>query len=295
MLPAPGEAVHHAVSHGKDGAHIEAHVFGIQRGCTAQAIAADIAEHNRILALGQFKGKAAVRTAGAENRRTGDDSFFRDRYPRISRTSQGFLYDIRIEFAYIGDNIVSVAGDAGGFDFVFHERVQFFHDVQRIYFFRKGTDFLHGKGIGKTNLQDRYAVAKYFFYIVVSGTGRDNAHIFMAFFFHVPGTGFGIRCQIFFPLFDDDAAFAGNSRYGIHFFRLFHIGDGRHFYTGPFFDEALGVADTGRHADHDRRMEPFADGVGIFGHILGFLGIGRFKHAYFGKFGIIAVILFVLG
>ena len=55
------------------------------------------------------------------------------------------------------------------------------------------------------------------------------------------------------------------------------------------------MADTGRHADHDRRMEPFADGIGFFSHVLGFLGIGRFKHAYFGEFGIIAVILFVLG
>ena len=113
--------------------------------------------------------------------------------------------------------------------------------------------------------------------------------------YFVEGTDFGITLQFFFPFFDDIAAFLGNGWYGIHFFPLFLIEDGRHFLAILFFDETLGMADAGRHAYHDRDAIGFADFIGFFGHVDTFLRIRRLEHGDFGKLGIIAVILFILG
>lgn len=54
------------------------------------------------------------------------------------------------------------------------------------------------------------------------------------------------------------------------------------------------MADTGRHADHDRDIIRFANFISFLGHVDTFLRIGRLEHGDFGKFGIIPVVLFIL-
>lgn len=54
------------------------------------------------------------------------------------------------------------------------------------------------------------------------------------------------------------------------------------------------MADTGRHANHDRDVIGFTDPIGFFGQVDAFLRIGRLEHGDFGKFGIIPVVLFIL-
>ena len=51
------------------------------------------------------------------------------------------------------------------------------------------------------------------------------------------------------------------------------------------------MADSGRHANHDRDVIGFTDPIGFLGHVDAFLRIGRLEH---GKFGIIPVVLFIL-
>ena len=54
------------------------------------------------------------------------------------------------------------------------------------------------------------------------------------------------------------------------------------------------MADTGRHANHDRDVIGFTDPIGFLGQVDAFLRIGRLEHGDFGKFGIIPVVLFIL-
>ena len=54
------------------------------------------------------------------------------------------------------------------------------------------------------------------------------------------------------------------------------------------------MADSGRHADHDRDVIGFTDPIGFLGQVDAFLRIGRLEHGDFGKFGIIPVVLFIL-
>lgn len=54
------------------------------------------------------------------------------------------------------------------------------------------------------------------------------------------------------------------------------------------------MADSGRHANHDRDVIGFTDPIGFLGHVDAFLRIGRLEHGDFGKFGIIPVVLFIL-
>ena len=73
LLAAVRESPDQSVAYGKGTAHAESHVFGIERFGTTQGIAADIADHDRIFALGQFIEEATVGTAGTESRRTGNE------------------------------------------------------------------------------------------------------------------------------------------------------------------------------------------------------------------------------
>lgn len=54
------------------------------------------------------------------------------------------------------------------------------------------------------------------------------------------------------------------------------------------------MADSGRHANHDRDVIGFTDPIGFFGQVDTFLRIRRLEHGDFGKFGIIPVVLFIL-
>lgn len=54
------------------------------------------------------------------------------------------------------------------------------------------------------------------------------------------------------------------------------------------------MADTGRHANHDRDIIRFANFISFLGHVDTFLRIRRLEHGDFGKFGIIPVVLFIL-
>ena len=54
------------------------------------------------------------------------------------------------------------------------------------------------------------------------------------------------------------------------------------------------MADSGRHANHDRDVIGFTDPIGFLGQVDAFLRIGRLEHGDFGKFGIIPVVLFIL-
>lgn len=54
------------------------------------------------------------------------------------------------------------------------------------------------------------------------------------------------------------------------------------------------MADSDRHANHDRDVIGFTDPIGFLGHVDAFLRIGRLEHGDFGKFGIIPVVLFIL-
>ena len=116
-----------------------------------------------------------------------------------------------IQFADIGDDVVPMAGNASSLNLVFHEGVQFFHDVQGIHFFGKGADFFHGKGIRKADFQDRYAVAEDFLDIVVPGAGCDDADTRITRFFYIPGAGFRPFLQFFLPLFNDATAHAATA------------------------------------------------------------------------------------
>ena len=55
------------------------------------------------------------------------------------------------------------------------------------------------------------------------------------------------------------------------------------------------MAHAGGHAQQDRYIVLFGQLEGQLGHIQAFLRVGRFQHRYFGRFGVIAVILLVLG
>jgi|GEM_PF-1762946 len=54
------------------------------------------------------------------------------------------------------------------------------------------------------------------------------------------------------------------------------------------------MADSGRHANHDRDVIGFTDPIGFLGQVDAFLRIRRLEHGDFGKFGIIPVVLFIL-
>ncbi len=188
-----------------------------------------------------------------------------------------------------------MAGNAGALDLFFHERIQFFDDIQRIDFIGKGTDFIHGQWIGKAQFQVRCIVAKYFFTIVVRYTGCNDTDFCIVHFFKIERRLFAVFFQFLFPFFDNEASYFRNSRHGIHLITLFDIGNRFEGNAFTQFHEALRMIDTGRHAQHDRRTISFADFICFGNHILSFLGVGRFQHSNLGKFGIVAVILFVLG
>lgn len=54
------------------------------------------------------------------------------------------------------------------------------------------------------------------------------------------------------------------------------------------------MADTGRHANHDRDVIDFTDPIGFFGQVDAFLRIGRLEHGDFSELGIIPVVLLIL-
>ncbi len=61
------------------------------------------------------------------------------------------------------------------------------------------------------------------------------------------------------------------------------------------FDAGPGVGDAGRQADHDRDVEALREVVGLAGHVVGFLVVGRLKARDQGELGIEAAVLLVLG
>ncbi len=72
LLATVSKGFDHAVAQREGTAHAKSHIFGIERFSTAQGIAADIADHDRIFTFSQFIEETAVGTAGTERRRTGD-------------------------------------------------------------------------------------------------------------------------------------------------------------------------------------------------------------------------------
>ena len=55
------------------------------------------------------------------------------------------------------------------------------------------------------------------------------------------------------------------------------------------------MTDTGSHTDDKRGIKFFAQVIGCFHHVNTFLAVGRLHHGNLGCFGIIAVILLILG
>ena len=186
-----------------------------------------------------------MRTAGTESRRSGNETGIGDVHAVLLFLEDAGRYDIGVQLIDLGDDILAVAGNPGLAYLFFHEGIQFFDDVEFVDPIGKGSDFLHRQGIGETQLQVRCLVAQDFFGIHIGCPGSDDADFRIMHLYFVEGTDFGITLQFFFPFFDDIAAFLGNGRYGIHFFPLFLIEDGRHFLAVQFFDETLGMADAG--------------------------------------------------
>ena len=206
-----------------------------------------------------------------------------------------FCNDIGVQFIDVGNDVFPMTGNAGALDLFFHERIQFFDHIQRIDFTGKSADFIHGQGIGKAQFQIRCLIAKYFFAVVIGYAGRNDADFRIVHFFKIERRLFTVFFQFLFPFFDDVTAHFGNSRHRIHLVPLFDIRNGFERYPFTQFNEALGMIDTSRHAQHDRRTIGFADFVCFSHHILSFLGIGRFQHGNLGKLGIVTVVLFILG
>ena len=64
--------------------------------------------------------------------------------------------------------------------------------------------------------------------------------------------------------------------------------------TAAAFQNALGVADAGGHAEQHRAAEFFCDFIGFDQEIVGFLAVGGFKHGDGGGDRVAAVVLFIL-
>lgn len=80
---------------------------------------------------------------------------FRDHVERrIAHTGD----DMGIEFINLWDDVLAVTGNPGLAYLFFHERVQFFNDIEFINVIGKGFDFFHRKGISKTQLQIRHFI-----------------------------------------------------------------------------------------------------------------------------------------
>ena len=212
-----------------------------------------------------------MRTASTKSRRTGDKQAIGNSLAGETLTQDARSHDIGIEFINIWDDILAVTVDAGRFYLFFHDRIQFFDDIQCIYFFGKSTDFFNRQRIGKADFQVRRLVSQHFFGIHISHAGCDDPDFRIVHFFIVERRIFRIFLQLFFPFFNDIAALLGNGRHIIEAVPLFDIGNSRDFLPFTQFDQALGMVHPGRQADHDRRSVFFADFISCPGHIETFL------------------------
>ena len=119
----------HAGTRREAGAHADAGVQRIQRRCSAQCIAPDIARNDGVLPFGHRVEEASMRASGAEGRGPGnrlDLQLFCLRLDPEKHLTQA----LRVQLIQIADFFLADAGDPRRTDLLFHKAFQFFHNVQ---------------------------------------------------------------------------------------------------------------------------------------------------------------------
>ena len=123
VLATGEEGLGQAVGQGEGGAHADGHVLGVQGLAAAQGVAADVAHHDGVAALGALVEEASVGAAGAQGGRPVHDEVLVEGDLRHVLVQEGLADDVGVQLAHQGNFLLADAVNAGGFDLLLHEGV----------------------------------------------------------------------------------------------------------------------------------------------------------------------------
>ena len=150
-------------------------VLGVERLVAAEGVTTDVADDDGVLALGRLVKKAAVRTAGAECGRTGNDELGIALYAARFFAEQRLADNVGVQFVDGGDLVLADAVDTGRLDLVFHVRVELLDHVHRLDAGAKPADQVDGQRVGESQLEIRHGVAEHLFGVLIRDAAGDDA------------------------------------------------------------------------------------------------------------------------
>ncbi len=185
--------------------------------------------------------------------------------------------------------------DAGGLHLLFNEGLQLLDDEQGLHLVGELPDFAHGQGEGETQLQIGDGVAEDVLGILVGHPGGDDADLPVIPLHPVQLRFVAELLQLQQLLLHHRMQQLGVARVGDELIGLLHVIDHLELGPVPQLHDALGVADSGGHAEQHGHVEALADVEGRLQIVLGFLGIAGLDAGHLGELGVVAVVLLVLG
>ena len=282
-----------SMERGDGSAHADAGVNHAQGSGRAQGVAADVSADGD-LQLFQGIEQSPVGAAGAKHRRTG-----RDRHIQADGGvffSQNHLADQPLGvFALKGEGFLTDDFHADGLAVFFQEGIQLFQHVHLIAVMGEALDQLFRQGVNTAQFQVVHLVPQGFLGVLVADAGADHADLGTVVLHRIDVGGFRPVLLRFHPVFHNDVALFGLAGHHHVFVGVLHIGMQSHLFPVTQFHQAPGVGHPGGEPQHHRGVKLLGQGESQFGIVLTFLGVGGLQHHQFGRLGVVAGILFVLG
>ena len=176
----------------------------------------------------------------------------------------------------------------------FNDAVQLLHHHQAVYLFGKIPDQIYRQRIQHTQLQHADAVAKDLFYILIAGTGGDNAQLGAAHLHPVIGTVFRQLPQCLRPGLHLGVPCNGIGRHHNIFCYVLLIGLLRRHHPILQLNDALGMGNPSTHPQDHRGIIFLGQLEGCLGKCLGLRRIRRLQHGHLGRNGIVPGVLLIL-
>ena len=286
----------HAVKGGDAGAHADSGVDDRKGRKGAEGVAADVAGGVDLEFFEDGVGRP-VGTSGAEDRRAGRD--LGSRFDAQILTEDALADHVGAVFALDGEEFLADAVDSPGADLLLDHGLKFFKDIKDIDLLREVLDQLLRQGIAHAELEDG-GIGTYFLDILIRDAAGNEADFFavdghIAHLDLIERLAAGPLFHVLHTLLDNEVALFGHAGHhdalgGVSLVLLV-----RRLYAVTEFDFTLGMSETGRRADDDRRVELLADLIGVFHKVLGFLGIRGLQAGHDGCAADAPGILLVLG
>lgn len=176
-----------------------------------------------------------------------------------------------------------MAGNAGGLDLVFEQRLGFFHHHQMLHACSERADSFQRRRAGQAELEHR-RVGESFAHVHEGQAGGDETHDRVAAIDQrIEHAAFGFGGQRCFALEHQRQTRLGVAGHHHPAARILGKAGRLHRDALADFDTALDVADARGQAQDHRTTVALGQFEGLAGHRIGFLRVGGLEHRQVGK------------